>query len=264
MPACGLKIVIIFLLFSAPPVKAAPEEAARSLHEIFPDLTLDQIQTVFSDTGLKNTFTRNESPLFTPASDSEIDLLGVVMEKEPSQLIEALVMVPYDGRVFTRLDAYNALGRIENISDHLVFSTSRGNRYIPLIEQSTRLENGNRNRPIPDPPPATVLPSSETVYLHLKDTFFGSTYFRANFSLNRHGLTYHMTNNAAIRFFIFPVMRVEQFVAIIHVEPLAEGMLIYGVGGITIPEFLVNRLNLASQIDRRVTVLLQWLKDGMQ
>jgi hypothetical protein len=185
------------------------------------------------------------------------------MEKTPTRLIEALIVVPYNGRVLNKLDAYNAIGRIENISNYLVYSPSRGG-HIPLFERSTRLDNGNRNRPIPDPPPAAVLPASETIYLLLRDTFFGNTYFRGTLSEGRHGITYDMTNNTAVWFLLFPVMRAEKFAAILYVEPIREGTLIYGVSGIDIPEFLVDRMNLTSQIDRRVTILINWLSDGLR
>jgi len=270
----GFKAVIIsfsiFFIFSLSALEANPRAAAsvlrpqlRTLNEIFPSLTREQRTRVFSAAGLKNTFTRRETPLITPAPNSGIDLLNAAWEKIPTQLIEALIVVPYSGRALTKLDAYNVIGRIENISNYTVHSPSRGG-HIPLFEISTRLDNGNRNRPIPDPPPATVLPSSETIYLLLKDTFFGNTYFRGTFSESRHGITYNLTNNTAVWFLVFPVMRAERFVTVLYLEPLREGMLIYGVAGIDIPEFLVTRINLASQIDVRLTIFINWLRDGIR
>ena len=269
MPALRNKAFItglfIAAFFSVSPLKAAPQPAGstRVFRELFPSLTVEQIMAVFSGGGLRNNFTRSEAPIITPASNSGIDLLRVVRENAPTQLVEALIVIPYTHRRLTRLDAYNAVGRIQNISDYRVYSSSHGG-LTPLFPESTRLYNGNRNRPIPDPPPARTLPSSETVYIRLRDAFFGNTYFRGEFSAGRHGITYNMTNNAAIRFLVFPVMRAEQFTAILYVEPLAEGMLIYGVAGVTIPEFLLNRLNLAAQIDRRVTLFMMWLRDGLR
>ena len=269
MSVFWLKVIICFFIFPAfcvPLIEAEPripETGLRSFYGLFPLLTESERQMAFSEEGLKNTFTKNERQLIIPASNSGIDLLGTVMEKTPTVLIEALFMIPHSEREFTRLDAYNALGRIEKISSYTVFSPSRGG-YIALFEESIRLENGNRNRPIPDPPPATILPSSETVYICLRDAFFGNTYFRGNFSAGIHGITYSLTNNTAIRFLVFPVMGAEKFPAILYVEPLAEGMLVYGIAGIDIPEFIASRINLAFQIDRRVTLLINWLRDGLK
>ena len=260
--------LIVFSVFSLSLLEANPRRSApsahapmRSLDEIFPGLGMDYRWRVFSWEGLRNTFLEHEAPLIVPAPHSGIDLLSAVREKNPTQLIEALVVVPYSGRVLTKLDAYNVIGMIQGISDQKIFSYSR-ETFIPLFEESTRLYNGRRNQPIPDPPPATVLPDSETVYIRLKDTFFGNTFLRGNLTTGRYGITYHLTNNAAVWFLMFPVMRAERFAAILYVEPIAEGMLVYSVAGIAIPEFIANRINLAANIDRRISVFMNWLSDG--
>jgi hypothetical protein len=59
-------------------------------------------------------------------------------------------------------------------------------------------------------------------------------------------------------------MRAEKFIAVLYVEPLREGMLVYSVAGIDIPEFIADRINLAINIDRRLTVFLNWLSDGFR
>jgi hypothetical protein len=269
MSALGFKAIItgffIFTFFSAPLLEANPRTSAsmRSFDEIFPGLAREQRQMVFSETGIKNTFTRNEGPLVIPALNSGVDLLGAVMEKRPTQLVESLLVVPYTGRALNKLDIYNAIGRIQNISDYMIYVSSRGG-HIPLFEESTRLQNGNRNRPIPDPPPATILPSSETVYLCIRDTFFGNTYFRGDLTVVDHGITYYLTNNTAVWFLLFPLMRAEKFASVLYVEPLVEGTLVYGMAGIDIPEFIATRINLSLQIDRRLTVLIDWLSDGLR
>jgi len=251
----------LLLVFSITSLEA---QTLRSLDEIFPGLSYGQKYSALTQRGLRNTFSKNENPTFIPAANSQIDLLGAVMEKKPTQLVEALVVVPYSGRPLNLLDAYNAIGKIENISNYTVYSSSRGGRYIPLFEESKRLDNAKRDRPIPDPPPATRLPSSETIYFYLKDTFFGNTYFRGDLTVNRYGIINNITNSAAIRFLVFPVMGAEKFSTVLYVEPLQEGMLVYGMVGIDIPEFLVNMLNLTSDINRRLNVFINWLTDSFQ
>jgi len=274
MSVIGRKAIIaclvLFALFSASTVWANPVTPAlrpavprRSFAQLFPGLPLDQLVAVFSDAGLRNTFRSTENPLLRPAPNSGIDVLSAVMERSPTQIVEALVVIPYSGRPLNMLDTYNVIGRIQNISDQLVYSPSRGG-FIPLFEQSSRLEGGRRNRPIPDPPPATVLPVTETVYIILRDTFFGDTYFRGVLTAGIHGITYNMTNNAAVWFLVFPVMRAERFSAVLYIEPIAEGTLIYGMAGIDIPPFLIDRINLDFQINRRVSVLINWLREGLR
>ena len=264
------KVMSIGLLFfSVSLLEASPRNIAssghaslRSINDIFPGLGANQIGEAFSAAGLRNTFLQHETPLLAPAPGSGIDILSIVMGKNPSQLIEALIVIPYGGRRLTKLDAYNAIGRIENISRQTIFSRPR-DAHVQVFEESTRLDGGRRSRPIPDPPPATILPSSEIVYIRLRDTSFGNTFFRGTLTTSPHGITYYLTNNAAIWFLMFPVMRAERFSAILYVEPVAEGMLVYSVAGITVPDFIANRINIAANIDRRVTIFLNWLTEGL-
>ena len=252
---------ILITVFSVFPLEANPP--LRSFDELFTGFSPIQRLRIFSQSGLRNIFAVNETPRFSPVPASGINLLGAAMERGPTQLVEALVVVPYSGRQLSKLDIYNVMGRIQALSNYQVYSTSR-ERYISVFEESTRLEDARRNRPIPDPPPATVLPSSETVYLCLKDTFFGNTYLRGDLSTSRHAITFNITNFTAVRFLIFPVMREEKFTTILYVEPIREGVLIYGMVGMDIPQFLIPRMNLEFNINRRVTVFMNWLQDGIR
>ena len=57
-------------------------------------------------------------------------------------------------------------------------------------------------------------------------------------------------------------MRAEKFATTLYVEPLEEGMLVYGMVGIDIPQFLVERINLGFNIDRRLNIFINWLRNG--
>jgi len=234
----------------------------RSLDELFTGLTEDQREEIFDSRGFSNTFLRNETPQITPAAGSGINLMPIVMEKIPAQLVEVLAVVPYNTRPLYRLDIYNAFGRIRNLSAYRINSRSRGN--IPLFEETTRLEAPNRNRPIPDPPPALIVPASDTVFLRIKDSFFGNTYFRGTFTLNAaHGITYRLTNTAAVWYLIFPVMGAEQLALVVHAEPIDEGVLLYGLAGIDIPMYIATTINLTANINMRIRVIMNWLTDSL-
>jgi len=233
----------------------------RSFYELFPDLTANQARRAFSDYGLRNTYYHYEKPKFVPALNSGIDLINSVNTKKPTQLVEALIVVPYNGKTLSLLDAYNAIGRIENIKDYQVYSSAQ-DRYISIFTESTRLNNNRRNSVIPDPPPATRLPSADTFYLCIRDAWFGNTYFRGDFSTAPYGINYKLTNYLAVWYLVFPVMGAEKFATNLYIEPLEEGMLVYGMVGIDIPEIFVAKMNMSSNINRRLTVFINWLSDG--
>jgi len=250
---CLLSLFVFSILYAEPP---------RSLDELFPNLTESQRQDVFITGGIRNTFFRHETPSYIPSSSFGIDLMGSILKKVPAQFIEALIVLPYNKRQLDKLDIYNAVRKIENLKNNFVYSPSR-NKLIRIFEESFYIETPNRNNPIPNPPPVSVLPSSEILYVRVKDNAFGSAYFRGEFSTDSRGITYKLINTATIWYIFFPVMGAEKFAMTVYVEPIEEGILIYGMAGIDIPMFIAANINIAEAIDIRVKAVVSWLCENL-
>jgi len=249
-------------VFEAPDlIFEVPVFEMRSFDEIFPNLSRTQRRRVMSNVGLRNSFETDDSPMLLPDPDSKIDLLSIVMGKKPSHLIEALLVVPYKERELDLLDIYNALGRIADIKDHTV--SSNGNA-VHIFTESTRLESARNRRAVSDPSPANLLPYSDTIYLRLKDAFFGNLFLRGDVSISLYGITYSMTNFTDVRYFLLPVMKAERFSAIIYLEPIKEGILIYSMSGFYIPGFIADRVNLTPNINGRIAVFISWITDALR
>ncbi|MDR0474436.1 MAG: hypothetical protein LBH43_12285 [Treponema sp.] len=235
----------------------------RSFNQIFPTLGRRLKREAFSSEGLKRSFDKNESRSVIPSRNSGIDLFSIVMEKNPSHFAEALMVVPYDEKELNKLDAYNALGRIGDIKNHSYFNHTR-NTDINIFDESTRLESAGKDKPVPDPAPAKILPASESIYLRLRDIYFGTIYVRGDLSAGRYGITYNLTNFKAIRFLIFTLMKPEKFSAVLYIEPLKEGMLIYSMAAVDIPDFVASRVYVSTDVERRLTILISWINEGLR
>jgi len=238
-------------------------QPVRSINDIFPSLTQSEENSIFSNKGLKHSFKKDDSALLAPAADSGVDIISIVMEKAPSYLVDALLVIPYNERELGILDAYNAIGRIKDIKNHLYFSGAQ-KRGSVIFKETTRLESAAKKNPVPDPPFSTVLPFSETMYLRCDDTDFGSLYIRGNISANNYGLICNMTNFEAVRFLFFNIVKVEKFSAVVYIEPVREGMLVYGIAGIDLPGFIAGLINIPVEIEKRLTVLISWLTFGLE
>jgi len=249
--------------FEAPPLvfEAAPILEPRSFDDIFPNFSQSGKRMIMNNIGLRFSFERDGSPMLVPHPDSGIDLLSSVMAKKPSHVIEALVIVPYNKRELDMLDIYNALGRVKNIKDHTI---PLEDREMIIFTETTRLVSARNRKPIPDPPPTNILPYEETMYLLFLDPYLGDLYLRGDVSISLYGITYSMTNFRDISYSIFRVMKAGRFSAIIYTEPVKEGILIYSVSGLYLPNFIAKRINLTPNMNRRITVLLDWIIEGLK
>jgi hypothetical protein len=72
-----------------------------------------------------------------------------------------------------------------------------------------------------------------------------------------------MTNFRDVSYYIFRVMKSDRFSAIIYIEPIKEGILIYSVSGLYLPNFIAKKINLTPNMNRRITVLLNWVIEGL-
>ena len=251
-------------IFEAPPLifETVPFAGIRSLQEIYPNLTNVMRRMLMSDMGgLRNALEKNDPPMLLPDPASGIDLYSGIMKRNPSHLIEALVLVPYNERELDFLDIYNALGMIGEIKKQEVLNNS--GRNINSFLESTRLNNARNRRPIPDPPPSDTLPYSETMYLRLVDRYIGDLYLRGEISFTLYGIIYDMTNFRDVTFSLFSIMKAERFSAVIYLEPVREGILIYSMSGLYLPSFLAKRVNLTPNMNRHVSVLLSWVIEGL-
>ena len=255
-------ILLLFSCFLWPHLLESQANPLRGFDELFPDLEESLKKDAFSEEGLIISHGKNSSLTLIPSPLSGIELHTAIKNKNPLYIAESLLVLPYEGRPWNKLDAYNALGKIRDLKGRLYHSFTRDSN-VPLFEDATRLESDKRNNPIPDPPPSTELPLSETVFIRLKDVNFGNSYYRGNFSQSFYGVSYDLTNYRNLTYLLFTVMKEEKFTAMLYMEALAEGMLIYSIAGADASDFIANRIHIPSAIEKRLAVFIGWIRDGL-
>ena len=258
-----LTTLFAFIVSVAAAAQTGQAGSLRSLSELFPGLNENQKREIFSRDGIINSAEKNEAMIFIPAPGSGIDLISTVMRNNPSYLAESLLVIPHQSKVLSRLDAYNALSKVGDLKGRLYRSHTR-NAEVPLFEDATRIESAQRDRPIPDPPLSTVLPQSETIYMRLRDVNFGNSFYKAEFSTGPYGLTYNLSNFRNLRYLVFTVMKEEKFSAILYMEPLAEGMMVYSVAGADASDFIASKIDIPSAISKRLSVFIAWISDNIK
>ena len=240
----------------------------RSFDEIFPRLPSPVRNAVFSGEGYSKSFEKIQRSALIGSEKNSIEpqIIESLFHKQPGFIVESIQIIPAktggSGGSYSLLDVYNALGKTGSLAGWLYRSHTR-KESVPLFEEVTRIESSKRNTTIPDPPPASAIPRSETVYLRIKDINFGNSFYRGDMKLTRYGLQYGLTNYKNLTYRFVTVIKEEKFSAQLYFEPITEGILIYGIAGADVSDFISSRIDMCSAINKRLAVILSWVSDGI-
>jgi hypothetical protein len=232
----------------------------RSLAEIFPGISGEQQDLVYTGTGLVTASERSAGYGVLPLFGIEDDIVSSITSLNPSIIVETLMVIP-DSNALQLIDVYNAIGKIRSLKGRLYHSETR-KADIPLFEEAYRIDS-RKNTVLPDPPPASAIPQSETVYLRLKDANFGNCYYRGELSLSGKGIAYRLTNYKNITYIVFTAIKAEKFTAQFYFEPINEGVLVYGISGVDVSGFIASKIDVTSTIAKRIAVLVSWMRDNL-
>jgi len=237
----------------------------RAFNDIFPNLNQDIRTSAFKETGyVKSSQKKSGFVIIGNGQSSKLDpqIIYNVLRKNPGFLVEAILVINVNSTL-SLLDIYNALGNIGDLRGRLYNSSTRKQR-VPLFEEATRIVSDRQTASIPDPPPAKTLPRNETVFIKLKDINFGNTYYRAEMTLIQNGLRYTLTNFRNMNYLFIPIIREDKFIAQLYFEPIQEGVLIYGIAGADISDFIASKIDMDSAISKRLNVIISWGIDGIK
>jgi len=253
---------IFFLTLFPLTAEIAPTQ--RSFNQIFPGIPSAVREAAFSKEGFYRSTEKAQRSALAASGQNAIDprIIDTILLMQPGFLVESILVVPNKTGEYSLLDVYNALGKIRGLKGRLYHSATR-NEYIPLFEDVTRIESAQKNNPVADPAPASRIPSSETIYMRLKDVNFGNTFYRGEMTLVPYGLRYSLSNNKNMTYFFVPVIKEERFKVQLYFEPIAEGMLIYALAGADVSDFVSSKIDMASAIGKRLAVIIGWVAEGI-
>ncbi|MCL2138961.1 MAG: hypothetical protein FWH41_05460 [Treponema sp.] len=239
----------------------------RSFNEIFPNLQPSVRQEIFSDKGYSKSYkgVSSSASLIGAPRNSRLDqrILEPVIKIKPGFYVESIAVIPAPSGKYSLLHVYNVLRKVRTLKGRLYHSFTR-NESVPLFEDVTRVESAHKNTPLPDPSPALRIPSSETIYLLLKDANFGNTYYRGELILDKLGMRYSLTNYKSFTYFLIPVIKEEKFIAQLYFEPITDGILIYGLSGADVSDFIASKVDMPSAVSKRLAVITSWVSDGIK
>jgi hypothetical protein len=247
-----------FLVFTALPLFAQ----GRSFDQAFPGISSRQKAEVFSPEGYLYSGTAAENLTIVLRTGGNIRVHKGSLGKNPGFFVEALRVIPRKN--ISLLSIYNSLERIQALKKQLYHSATK-DRYVPLFENATRIEGPGKIRVLlPDPPPASTLPSLETMYVRLTDANFGNCYYEISFATNLRGILYRIQNFKTVTFGPIPVMRERTFTALLYIEPVEEGLAVYCLAGAEVSNFIAKHVDIPSALNKRMDVIIKWMLSGIR
>jgi hypothetical protein len=233
----------------------------RSFHGIYSDLDQEGRVSAASEDG----YTRSASnpgslSLLPPGANPAVNT--AFLGRSPTFVIEAVRLVPQPPP--SLLAIYNSLRKIQGLKGRVYHSATR-DKYIPLFSEAVRIEGPKKiGASLPDPPPAASLAQTETIYVRLKDANFGNCYYEIKIHPGPRGILCTLTNFKTINYGIISVMKENRFNALLYIEPVNEGILVYSAASSEVSNFVAGQINIPSALRKRLAVIIGWMVDGIK
>ena len=235
----------------------------RSFDDLFPGIEESKRSLIFSASGTASRIDKPTEINLVPGEKLTSNLLGPIIKGGHTVLMEVIRLIPYSSKTISLVDVYNSVNNVRSLQGRLYSSHSRGED-VPLFEDATRIESERRlSSTIEDPPYTNILPAEEVAFLRLKDVNFGNSYYRTDTTIGKNGMLYELVNFKSLSYVVVPVIREGKFVAKLYIEPIAEGLLIYGMAGADVSNLISSRIDIPSAIRKRVMVIIDWIIEGV-
>jgi hypothetical protein len=96
------------------------------------------------------------------------------------------------------------------------------------------------------------------------DVNFGKCYYRAEIKSNGAGIWYTLSNFKSISYMLIPAIKPENLIIQLYLEPLDEGVLIYGLTGVSAVDLAGKHVDIPSTISKRLDVIYEWIGDNIK
>jgi hypothetical protein len=237
----------------------------RTIEELFPDVSETILQKARNGGYSRSIKASSSSELAATLTIKPVGNISIDRNRfkdAPVNIIENLLLLKNDKPV-TKLDVYNALCKIRTLRGREYFSSTRGRR-TALFEDASRVAGENNLKKQNDPPLAASVPSDETIFIMVKDINFGNCYYKAEIKTWGNGIRYSLTNFKNINYLFIPVIKTGNLTIQLYIESLNEGVLIYGLSGVSAADFADKQVDIPSTIQKRLDLIYEWISDNIK
>ncbi|MDR0706982.1 MAG: hypothetical protein LBF60_03770 [Treponema sp.] len=251
----GVFCCVLWIFIMAPAESGFGQ--SRSFNDVFPELDEAKKQIVLSGDGFVAAGKGIPLQRIVPAG-YELAVQQAILKN--AYITESVAFIP--SKKTTILTIYNAIQNVRDLKGMLYHSATKA-ADVPLFEDATRIKSDKDTSALPDPPQAAVAPSAETWYVRLKDANFGNSYYRVDIAANSRAIVCTLTNFRDLSFLFVPVIKKENFIAQIYLEPVVNGLVIYSVASADVSDFFASKIHVPSAVQKRLEVIKRWVIGGL-
>lgn len=159
------------------------------------------------------------------------------------------------------LKCYNILGAVSTLEGIEYWSASR-KRMRVLFEESWVIDKENDKVHLPDPV-VTEIPVRRTLWLHQKDSTFGSATNRMDFRSEKNEISAVIINMTPLYYGIIKVIEPEAMQMHILIIPVQEGILFYGIAAGKTLNMKVFEKKAQRSFYNRIKALYSWFSASL-
>jgi hypothetical protein len=231
---------------------------ARPLSALYP--ALDPAIIVGAARPLGYSAVVEGTPRLLPAGEAGAAVLRALEGRKSSFLVETLVIAKGVG-AGSKLELYDSMTRYRGLSGVTYRSKSQGEGTV-LFSEVARISDPRKPQPLPDEA-ASSLPERAQHFIRLKDANFGTCYYEVLLDTRGPGIALAMSNARPLSYLFVPVVGEGGLFCVFYVEPVSEGLLIYGISGGTVSGLAAKQVNLPSAVRKRAAAIAGWLASGL-
>jgi len=266
----SISILIALALLSVAPAfsqeKTSGNGARPSLHDVFPALSADQLQTL-SDRGELTDFYKNSVEVkLAPATPMWDHAKASLETLEPSVGVEALFLYPLPAQVMDRPDfdlwLYNILRSVSTMEGIQYYSASRGHMRTFYIESYVVDGPDSRNH-VPDPL-VKKIPATDTIYTYQRDSSFGRNIYKVDYRFQDNSFSVSMKNLTPMFYGILPILGKENLEIHLAIIPTSEGLAFYGNAGVKVLSLFGLEDRVKDSFYNRIKAIYGWFSDQVK
>lgn len=250
--------ISLFLILSLVGAKVVYADSIPSLRAVLPKLTSDEIQRLLANNLIIEDYMENSSPRLLPSGQTAMTLQESLPDRkegskyQTAYLIDAVRFSDTDKLIFL-----NRLAQLDTLSGITYYSETRGKETILFDDVYVVETPGSR---IPKPVrPFSKIPEELSLFVHIKDANFGSTWFSVSLFEKDNIVFFLIENVQPMGIGPIRAFDAKDFRIAFSFKEVQEGLLVSSVSYFNPRKLASQFVDIFSAAEKRIRAISNWM-----